>query len=520
MVDIWYDIAGASAAKFFRLANIAAKSGRVESLKKIINSIAQSLGPLSGVVSLAFIFLFVFAVGGLQLYGLLLPGEDRLNFRDFPNAIFTTFVMFTGDGWSYVMYKIMWAEDNQSHCIFFVIFIIYGMFGLSMLILATLISKFDCGNREDFKLSAVLPFDAISDACRGFILTMREGGARKRVKRKKMLEDMKRRGLLEDSDEEEDDGGKKEGNGSKSKDDKGDGKEGKEGADGKGGKGNAAGKKDDPKEKAVGGTAKGGAKEKPKTIREQKIEEAKEMYFIQKEHCFSQDHPSLILRKCAEDTAEQIRMETTPEALNGPIGYWYFKIEPESSFRMDFVDKIVDRPWFENFIMVCILAACAMLAYEGPGLDKDDPMYNYFALADLAFLLIFVAECLLRICHKGFLFTNVAYLKDPWNQMDFFIVVTDCLSTVFQNLGDGFSNFRALRGFRALRPLRALKKAPELRAVVDVIANCMPVFINLAVCTVAFYAVGAVLMMKLFAGRFWKCTDPTITHAKRKLSFD
>ena len=104
--------------------------------------------------------------------------------------------------------------------------------------------------------------------------------------------------------------------------------------------------------------------------------------------------------------------------------------------------------------------------------------------------------------------------------MDFFIVVTDCLSTVFQNLGDGFSNFRALRGFRALRPLRALKKAPELRAVVDVIANCMPVFINLAVCTVAFYAVGAVLMMKLFAGRFWKCTDPTITHAKRKLSFD
>ena len=62
-----------------------------------------------------------------------------------------------------------------------------------------------------------------------------------------------------------------------------------------------------------------------------------------------------MLRQCAEETAEQIKKDTTPEPLDGPIGYWYFKIEPESSFRMDFVDKIVDRPWFENFIMVCIL---------------------------------------------------------------------------------------------------------------------------------------------------------------------
>ena len=52
----------------------------------------------------------MFAVGGLQLYGLLLPGEDRLNFRDFPNSILTLFIMFTGDGWAYIMYKI---KDSQ-----------------------------------------------------------------------------------------------------------------------------------------------------------------------------------------------------------------------------------------------------------------------------------------------------------------------------------------------------------------------------------------------------------------------
>ena len=49
--------------------------------------------------------------------------------------------------------------------------------------------------------------------------------------------------------------------------------------------------------------------------------------------------------------------------------------------------------------------------------------------------------------------------------------------------------------------------------MVNVIANCMPVFINLAICTVAFYVVSGVLMMKLMAGRFWQCTDPSVTHA-------
>ena len=51
--------------------------------------------------------------------------------------------------------------------------------------------------------------------------------------------------------------------------------------------------------------------------------------------------------------------------------------------------------------------------------------------------------------------------------------------------------------------------------MVDVIANCMPVFINLFICTVAFYCVGGVLMMKLLAGKFWKCNDPTVLHARQ-----
>lgn len=171
------------------------------------------------------------------------------------------------------------------------------------------------------------------------------------------------------------------------------------------------------------------------------------------------------------------------------------------------LSKVVDRPWFENFILFCIMASCSMLAYEGAGLPDGSPLVQYFTYADFAFLGIFVVECMLRMLHKGLLFTNVAYLRDPWNQLDFTVVVLDVLATVFSSLGLATGNFRALRSFRALRPLRTLKRAPELKAVVELFAYCIPVIINLSVCTLAFYGVFGVMSMFVFAGRFWRCAS-------------
>ena len=140
-----------------------------------------------------------------------------------------------------------------------------------------------------------------------------------------------------------------------------------------------------------------------------------------------------------------------------------------------------------------------ILAYEGPGIDETDPLYAIINYSDLGFLGVFVVEALFRILHNGFLFTNVAYLKDPWNQLDFFIVVTNLLSVVLASVSGSLANLRALRGFRALRPLRAIKKAPELRAVANLIAKTTPVFINITACALLYFLVAGTLMNKIFA---------------------
>lgn len=77
------------------------------------------------------------------------------------------------------------------------------------------------------------------------------------------------------------------------------------------------------------------------------------------------------------------------------------------TIRTDFLDQIVDKPWFENFILFCIIISSLMMAFEGAD-PTTNPFRTYFLGADLIFTFIFITECALRIGHKGFLFTNVA----------------------------------------------------------------------------------------------------------------
>ena len=116
---------------------------------------------------------------------------------------------------------------------------------------------------------------------------------------------------------------------------------------------------------------------------------------------------------------------------------------------------MVDQKWFENGIMVCIIISSVQLAIEGPGLDYDSPFVTPFMYAEYTFTGIFILEFVLRVCHKGFMFTNVAYLKSGWNVMDFIIVVSGVIGLIgLSDPNSPVAKAKALRGLRAFRPLK------------------------------------------------------------------
>jgi hypothetical protein len=121
----------------------------------------------------------------------------------------------------------------------------------------------------------------------------------------------------------------------------------------------------------------------------------------------------------------------------------------------------------------------------------------------------------MKIIVFGFTHTPEAYLKDVWNQLDFFIVVTSILALPANTLLSGncnasddvFAKFRILRTFRALRPLRMINRAPGLKCVVDAIFKCIPAFINIGLVTFLVYLVFAIMGVQLWAGKFWSCNE-------------
>ena len=106
------------------------------------------------------------------------------------------------------------------------------------------------------------------------------------------------------------------------------------------------------------------------------------------------------------------------------------------------------NPWFDRVILLTIFANCISLAVEDPSLEEPDPIIE---VLDLVFLIIFSIEMALKIITQGFIMQQFSYLRDPWNVLDFTVVVLGWVS-----LSASSSKITAVRVIRILRPLRTL----------------------------------------------------------------
>ena len=87
------------------------------------------------------------------------------------------------------------------------------------------------------------------------------------------------------------------------------------------------------------------------------------------------------------------------------------------------------------------------------------------AIADKCFVVVFAIEAAMKIIVYGLLLAPNAYLKSPWNVLDFVTVV---VGIVLVAVGDGrnsqLASLRSLRTLRALRPIRMASRAPGMKA--------------------------------------------------------
>ena len=105
----------------------------------------------------------------------------------------------------------------------------------------------------------------------------------------------------------------------------------------------------------------------------------------------------------------------------------------------------------------------------------------------------------LKILGLGFLFNRGAYLRDAFNVLDFFIVVSAYLS-MMQSDGDGGLSLSSLRAFRVLRPLRAVNNIPGLKLIVKSIVAALSLLADAVIVLLFFFLIFAIGGVNLFSG--------------------
>ena len=128
-------------------------------------------------------------------------------------------------------------------------------------------------------------------------------------------------------------------------------------------------------------------------------------------------------------------------------------------------------------------------------------------LAELVFNIIFTVEAFVLVMARGFVLGKKAYLRDPWCQFDFALVLLSWVDWL-EVIPQGYDSAKSLRLLRVLKPLRVIKFNRGMRDVVNaLIAVFIPlsyVLMFLAVLILAF----SIIAVGVFGGKLSKCSNP------------
>lgn len=91
-----------------------------------------------------------------------------------------------------------------------------------------------------------------------------------------------------------------------------------------------------------------------------------------------------------------------------------------------------------------------------------------------------------------------AYLRDPWNVLDLFVVITGAVEFFIPA-----QNFKALRTFRVLRPLKSIKSIPSMRNLVSALLKSLHGFFNVALFLTFIFLLFSILGLDYYSGAYY-----------------
>ena len=197
--------------------------------------------------------------------------------------------------------------------------------------------------------------------------------------------------------------------------------------------------------------------------------------------------------------------------------------DSRNSFRQLCV-YIQTHKLFEVVVMMAIMAnsiTLALVDYKDPvNFTTHNKRLDY--CGDI-FTWLFLLEAIINIVTLGLIggdkdqvyikddkvVSRRAYLRDPWNQLDFVIVVAGVLGFVLQSdskEADASSDdtvsglIQILRLLRVLRPLKSIKTLPGMQALVGALIKAIPELVHVAIFFLFIFMLFGIMGLQEFSG--------------------
>ena len=136
------------------------------------------------------------------------------------------------------------------------------------------------------------------------------------------------------------------------------------------------------------------------------------------------------------------------------------------------------------------------------------------------FLVLYTIEMVIKITGMGFFWARDSYLRDPWNQLDFVIVMSGYL-LMYLNLDEGDGqiyraevgdldaastsfNLSGLRVFRVLRPLKTVQNIKGLKVLMTALFGAVGLLADTMLVLMFFFFIYSIVGTQLLCGELKK----------------
>ncbi|XP_024605424.1 voltage-dependent L-type calcium channel subunit alpha-1S [Neophocaena asiaeorientalis asiaeorientalis] len=437
---------GISVLRCLRLLRIFKITKHWTSLSNLVASLLNSIRCIASLLLLLSLFVVIFALLGMQLFGGRYDFEDtevrRSNFDNFPQALITVFQVLTAEDWNSVMYDGIMAYGGPTYpgvlvCIYFIIL-------------------FVCGNYILLNVFLAIAVDNLAEA---ESLTSAQKAKAEERRRRKMS-----RGLPDKSEEEKSTVAKK--------------------------------LEQKPKGEGIPTTAKLKIDEF-----ESNVNEVKDPYpsadFPGDDE---EDEPEIPISPRPRPLAE---LQLKEKAVPIPEASAFFIFSPTNKLRV-LCHRIVNATWFTNFILLFILLSSAALAAEDP-IRTESARNQILGYFDIVFTSVFTVEIVLKMTTYGAFLHKGSFCRNYFNILDLVVVAVSLISMGLES--STISVVKILRVLRVLRPLRAINRAKGLKHVVQCVFVAIRTIGNIVLVTTLLQFMFACIGVQLFKGKFFSCND-------------